>query len=1425
MHFNSKDMKKLFFFFLFGATVARAQQVSVSVNVLPPYSAYLQDYASQAGKVRILVRNTTASAVDLRLEGSITGDNGVTIRTLANYRPVVPLHLAPMESRVLSQPDLEGLFDLNQISVEGMDKNQLYQGRPLPEGMYQLCLKAFDNRTTQLLSAEFPQGCSAPFIVRSVEPPVLILPVCDGQVPATTPQSVVFTWAPPVGVSPAQVEYTLRVVELPLDVDPNVYIDAVNLPNNGLEVTHLKTAGYFYKPGDPPLKAGKRYAYRVRAIDPTGKLVFLNDGKSPVCSFRYGAEVVAEKKKELPKPPAEARLDLFTFCGKAIQVTKLTDTRLDQYAGEGTLTLLEPFRMTVRVRFSGLTIRPTRFAEGQYPATQGFSGFEVVQGHLEEAIDASAYSQADAKLTTDPHTGGSAAMTCDAVRLDAQVPVEFNTERNAYDKKGGSEVAEIRSGVRWNSPILISEQVKVPKGAVNPRFSIASPTSLFSSVRVEVPAVWGPLSKGKTNESGELKISFGKRLTYEKLSDLPGFALTLEETSYFSISKGVLKVVLTGDLTIPCGRNDCPPMRVPFRERSGVAFTASVEDPLVVPLTDNASGFLRFSKLNIRLADLWQAEDLTYPEWVTGVALPEAAILVRTASSKTLPRNLTPGTSGSGTMPASGGMKPAVKASTIRPGVIQENTPSKQLSAEESEYITIPHFGLVNTGNGFATIRGDKNKTAIKTTFRGFKAKITSSTLTIRQSRLKGGSIQGALYIPVIGAIGDLYIAVTDDGLADGEVLRIQKGTRTLVDTPEGDQLTVELKSGKFEHDDALTCELRFFAGNKYKVNRGLLAWGIPVKKVGITADGRIQRTGLLVSAHSAYYSEEQLSAAYNGMDFHLKWADFYSSAKGSDDSCHFDVGGMIVLGEKIVSLGDESRLSFAFAKPADDFEFTAPFKQASPSVPPVVPNSKPTVPVNLKETKIPKGGGLEPVSAFEKLETAEYVMWRALPAPEMAQETNTIRAGADIGSLAFEGTFTSYLDDPDYGNGFRVKLNAEIREPFRQMATSTVVAGNKNGVKYWFLEVGTEGDLTTFPLFAGVEAYGFKGRFYHHMKHAGDQYDDIGKEDYIPHHGVSFGMYVSMPIRTMEGGYLLKGRVAAETVFKGFVPETMTIQGDAGILSTQADGGDARIKGRMRVNFDFLELSMSGTVDIQEANLTVLCGHGKAYFYLDKEANFVCSAGTPSEPIQANLFCGAGPLGNMTSISASATVFHTKEAMTGPLAFVPVGTGIRVHAQATLLSLDSRSMTGIDNPYLLVTVTANADFDLNIKDMSTKAEIGARLTATAGYSPFQRDLADVGVYVQMTAFDPLCIALRQKICFPGIGGPSFVIGIKNGAPVFEVFGEQKDMCFPSPNDPGACDGILNKIVDGALRLVNEAGELLEDIGETIVNIICLGFC
>jgi hypothetical protein len=91
--------------------------ISVNVIVNPPYSHDIRDYMSQPGKILVmLMANPSpdlAAGRDVyrfKLIGSITGDNGIFLRTLDAYRPPMPIEMALGESRQLTANDVENYF-------------------------------------------------------------------------------------------------------------------------------------------------------------------------------------------------------------------------------------------------------------------------------------------------------------------------------------------------------------------------------------------------------------------------------------------------------------------------------------------------------------------------------------------------------------------------------------------------------------------------------------------------------------------------------------------------------------------------------------------------------------------------------------------------------------------------------------------------------------------------------------------------------------------------------------------------------------------------------------------------------------------------------------------------------------------------------------------------------------------------------------------------------------------------------------------------------------------------------------------------------------------------------------------------------------------------------------------------------------------
>jgi TANFOR domain-containing protein len=298
LHFNlffNKDctMKRFIqilcatLFILSGTRVAAQPfPVTITISVSPPYTARIDDYINQPNKVMATLLNTSAGhPVSVYLQGSICGDNGVKVYTDPSYKPSQPVLLQPGIPYRINLNNLGQIFNADHLIYEGVTKKQLTYGNGIPEGDYTICLRAFDYSTGQALSAEDPSGCSNHFLISDIEPPVLLQPVCEDEVVARVPQSIVFTWTRPPG-APVRTQYNLKIVEiLPSDRNMNDAVRSAVHPVF-MEKT-VNVSSYLLTPADPALVVGKRYAILVTAFDPSKLMIFRNNGMSEVCSFKY----------------------------------------------------------------------------------------------------------------------------------------------------------------------------------------------------------------------------------------------------------------------------------------------------------------------------------------------------------------------------------------------------------------------------------------------------------------------------------------------------------------------------------------------------------------------------------------------------------------------------------------------------------------------------------------------------------------------------------------------------------------------------------------------------------------------------------------------------------------------------------------------------------------------------------------------------------------------------------------------------------------------------------------------------------------------------------------------------------------------------------------------------------------------------------
>lgn len=266
-----------------------AQDFPVRINVMitPPYSPKISDYTNNPNKIIASLQNlgVDGQAVKIYLKGEISSSSGIRVYTSSHIKPPNPIVVQPGIPFLTNLNNIQEIFNTSYLVYEGITEQEILYGNGLPEDDYVICIQAFDYDTGLPLSMEEPFGCSAPFSIASLEPPVIMQPPCHEEITKITPQQLVFSWTIPAG-APVTTQYRFKMVEvIPSGHDVHDAFFTAAMPI--FYETVLPGNVLVYGPAQPALVEGKTYAFAVTAFDPAGSLFFRNDGRSEICSFTW----------------------------------------------------------------------------------------------------------------------------------------------------------------------------------------------------------------------------------------------------------------------------------------------------------------------------------------------------------------------------------------------------------------------------------------------------------------------------------------------------------------------------------------------------------------------------------------------------------------------------------------------------------------------------------------------------------------------------------------------------------------------------------------------------------------------------------------------------------------------------------------------------------------------------------------------------------------------------------------------------------------------------------------------------------------------------------------------------------------------------------------------------------------------------------
>lgn len=264
-----------------------AQEFPVQVNttLLPPYSLYLSDYTSperSSLQIQLQLRELDRPEYKVKLRVTIEG-MGITLRTKGSYIPQ-PIVLQGGMPEILTGSDIKNYLNPDNLDFSGISKQEFTRKGTFPEGFYTFKIEVIDYVRNVVVSNP---GFANAWIILN-DPPIINLPFNDDKVIATDPQNVQFSWTPRHTASmnaAFDTEYEFTLVELyPVNRNPN---DAIRV-SRPIFQTITSATSLNYGITETLLIPGRKYAFRVRALDTSGRDLFKNQGYSEVFVFQFG---------------------------------------------------------------------------------------------------------------------------------------------------------------------------------------------------------------------------------------------------------------------------------------------------------------------------------------------------------------------------------------------------------------------------------------------------------------------------------------------------------------------------------------------------------------------------------------------------------------------------------------------------------------------------------------------------------------------------------------------------------------------------------------------------------------------------------------------------------------------------------------------------------------------------------------------------------------------------------------------------------------------------------------------------------------------------------------------------------------------------------------------------------------------------------
>ena len=443
-------------------TVLFGQQATVNTTVIPPYDRPFDQLKNQ---INVLVTNASntnpLTSVFLRLY--IEGDNGIVIQSKEEFVYLDAFDIDEMATITRSgiSGHLDDAFNSNNLSFQGIAPSEVYD-KGLPAGNYTLCFRLYSN-DYEPITDDNPAGCTTFNILppRAVEPPQLISPVCGNEI-TTGNNNIVFSWTIPPRSDPSTTDYTLKIIELLPNQDPNQAFLSSTVPAFFEKNVQMQNS-ILYGPTDPPLESGKRYAWQVIAKNDEFNTAFENDGRSEVCWFTWKPNTFTFVPLETK--PVDDKPSLIPFA-----INPSPTPRSSVYG-----KLYYNFKRPHSNLHGGA--KPLKGVSVSLVVTYMFSG---EYGHLSQSTESYTFEPMDsnqASLMNDEHkkTRGQVLAT---TTTDAEGNFKFENFINPYEAYGKVESINLAGGQEHTSTMK-GDVYRVLRLKVNNQYYLSPDRNIY----------------------------------------------------------------------------------------------------------------------------------------------------------------------------------------------------------------------------------------------------------------------------------------------------------------------------------------------------------------------------------------------------------------------------------------------------------------------------------------------------------------------------------------------------------------------------------------------------------------------------------------------------------------------------------------------------------------------------------------------------------------------------------------------------------------------------------------------------------------------------------------------------------------------------------------------------------------------------------